>query len=512
VALPDVVQFVKTFWVIKDQQALIAAKRMQKQFLTLSAIANRTAAAISRVGSALLTPFGVALGGFAAFGLVKHLVDVGREAEKAELNIAALLQQASRESNLPFRDFERAADAAHTLRLRFKEIAVESPATARNIQDAFGATTFFLSQAGISLEKQVEFSRDIAVIEKQLGRSKGTVARDVRQILTGRGSIREIQTPVLQEIAKETAKLAKSGKLSEAAKKIKDKLTPDKRLLDAYKESFEGLTTTMSDRLRFLKEDAAKPIMEFISGKLREWIKWLKENKEKAKEFAQALGRGVVRALKAIISLVKSIHKHWSAIVRVIKTLVRLWLLTKAVGAIIKIIGLLFVLKQAFAAASLSAAGILGPLGLIIIALAAIVAFFPEIIDGFKRISEGFAEFVATKGGRLDKVIQFKKKQDAANLARAEQFASTGKKILEGKALEGKVDLGAPVDPTKRRGFGAGKGRGKMKVRELIVDKMSARDRDFARLSTPAARRITDDSFARRPLAGLGLAVSTTGG
>lgn len=497
--LADVVQYVNTFWRIRDKQALLAAKRMQRQFQVLAATATGTAKAISKIGRALVTPFGMGVGVFAAGGLVKYIADAGIKAEETRLNIAALIQQASRASNLPFEGFDSAIEAAEELRLHFRELAIESPVTSKKISESWEQTAFFLSQAGLGLKEQSEFARDIAVMEKQLGRAPGTVGRDVRQIFQGRYSVREIQTPVLQDVAEQAAKMVRSGKIEEASKLLKEKLAPDKKLLEAYAESYGGLVTTISDRLLILREEASKPLLEYIKGQLAEWVVWIKENKQEAKEFATALGKGIVSALKAIIRLVKFIARNWETIVTTVKTLATVWILGTLGGAVLNVIGLVKTLSGAFSAAGLRLRGILGMVGKLGLAGAAVGG----ALEYGEAVGEGVARWFTTTAE--DKSIA-RGIKGQMTIAQGEEWIKQAKKRKSADRYLAKM-----IDPTplkKQKGGGGGR----MKVRELIVDKMSARDRDFARLSTPASRQIQKESFARRPLAGLGLAISTTGG
>lgn len=514
--MPDVVNFVQTFWTIKDAQAIRAAKRMQKQYGMVASMADKTSRAIGRLGSAALSPFGAAVGAAGAIGLVKHLLDVGEAAEDAKLSLTALLQQASGSSNLPFDDFAVASEAATELRKKFRELAVDSPATSKAIRTSFEDTTFFLSKAGLTLEKQAEFARDIAVLDKQMG-GQGVAGRDVQQLL--RGDIGGINSGLLKSIRFDVQKLVKKGDLEAAAELIQKKIRPDPKLLQAYGNSFGGLVSSMKDQLTELKEEASAPLMEFITSKLREWLKWLKDNRAAARRFAREVGRRVVGAVKAVINLVKWLAKNWDTIVTTVKTLATVWIGGKLISALSTAIGMAKSFGMAMSAAAAKAGiassklGRLGRIGGIIAGGAALISEGEAIGTGLakamtmrkdpdKALAEmGLEGVSAAEGERRMKALQAEIKEQR-------------KSDLEMAALDGdkkaasllKKEFGKTVD--KRGGGGGGR---KMKVRELIVDRMSARDRDFARLSTPGSARVARDSYARRPLAGLGLAVATVG-
>ncbi len=485
------------------------------------------------MGSALLSPFGVGIAGAAAFGLVKHLVDVGSAAEDSKLSLTALIQQASRDSNLPFAGFDRASMAATALRDKFRELAVDSPVSAKAIRTSFESTAFFLSKAGLSLEQQSVLARNIALVDKQLGK-KGTTGRDVAQILAGRGGVSVIQSPLLKGIAKEAAALAKSGDVAGAAKLIQEKLTPDPALLKAYGNSFGGLVSNMSEQLLVLKEEASKPVMEFISEKLREWVMFLKENKELAKEFAKTFGRAVVSALKAVVRLVKFIAKNWETIVDTVQTLAAVWIGAKLVAALTTVIGLAVTFDKTLAAAGVTAGKLgsrlraAGALGAAAAAGAAAGAGVNVVVNAIADATRPSVELLKSLPKLRKKFISEKGRAPGA----AELVTFAVRERIAGRALlveanrRTRVGLAAAADrkaitsvleqefdPLRgpRRGGGGGRRVKKMRVQTMLVDKLRPRDRDFARLSTPATTGIGRESFARRPLAAAGLAIASTG-
>jgi hypothetical protein len=518
--VPNVVNFVETFWTIRDAQAIRAAKRMQKQYAMVAAMANKTSAAIGRLGRMVVSPFGAAIGGAAAFGLVRHLLKVGEEAESAKISLTSLLQQASRESKMPFRDFELAGQAAEQLQKRFRELAIDSPVTSKAIRSSFEDTTFFLAKAGLSLEKQAEMARDIAVLDKQMG-GQGVAGRDVAQLM--KGQIAGINSALLKGIRFDVQKMIKKGDLEGAAKLISEKIRPDPKLLAAHGKSFGGMVSTMKDQLELLKQDAAAPLMEFVSKKLREWLKWFKANRAEAKRFAREVGRRVVGAVKAVIGLVKWIAKHWDTIVATVKTLAVVWIGGKLVAALSTAVGMARSFGVAMSAAAVKA-GVAASRMRTAGRIGGLIAVGAGVISEGEAIGAGAAKGVLSlrhEGAKSRDVEGTMQRLGLEAVTPAEanrRFAALQeerKAKLEQKAMEGdkkakdllKKQFGKTVD--KR---GGGGGRRKMKVQTMIVDQMKARDRDFARLSTPArGGRIARESFASRPLAGLGLAVATVG-
>jgi hypothetical protein len=287
----------------------------------------------AKIGGLLRTiaqPLVLMGGGILGVGVVKNLVDTGREAEQTQLTIASLMQKVTEIGGGPVIAFGQARRAAQQLREEFIRLAIASPATSQEIERGYQDVAFFLSRAGLTLREQAVAARDIAVADMQ-SLTKGTVARDVRQILGGQFSMMMIQTPALKsELGRAAAKLAKDGETKRAFEILSRLLAPSAEALEAWKSSFTGLASTASDKLLLLKRRAAVPLMEYLTTKLTEIGGML--GATGAEESADKIGAKIVEILGGIEEGVKTIAKHWDGIVTTGKVLVGALILGKLIS------------------------------------------------------------------------------------------------------------------------------------------------------------------------------------
>lgn len=506
--MADITKTVKTKYELDATRANAQMARLARRMQKVSRVANKVTGKIGGLARSLAAPAGLGLAG--AAGLIKHLVDVGREAQDAELQITGLLQGVSRSSNLPLQGFERARETAARLRQEFIKLAQDSPIAAKDVREAFEIGVFPLTRAGLSLSEQAEFARGIAIADLS-NVVKGTTAADVRQLFQGISNPRMIQTGLLKPIAEEVAKLAKKGKMAEAARVIQKQLKPDPKLLDAYGKSASGMLATFSDKIKIIKEKIAGPLLEFLIAKTSEWGEWLENNQDRVAEIAKGIGEGIVKAVKAVMKAVQFLADNWKTILTVVKVLATVWIAGKLVSGISALIGLASkfgVAMKAAAASGTVGGGVLGSLGKIggVVGLAATAALIGEDVgEGAaglflsakeKRQAESAKAFEANAMSK-DEYNAYVKSLEA----RRAKKASTAKK--EDDALTAQLD---PTKVKKKRGGG-----GRTRVRKMEVMKMEVRDRDFARLSSKFVTGVRRQSRAQRQIAGLGLGAGAIG-
>jgi hypothetical protein len=515
--LADIEKVVRTKYKLDTKQAEAQAKRLQRRLKMVGKIADKVSGGIGRLGRAIAAPAGLGLAG--AAGLVKHLVDVGREAEDAQLQLTGLLQGVSRSSNLPLQGFERARETASKLRLEFIKLAQDSPIAAKDVREAFEIGVFPLTRAGLSLSEQAEFARGIAIADLS-NVVKGTTAADVRQLFQGISNPRMIQTGLLKPIAKEVASLAKRGEMAEAARVIQQQLKPDPKLLDAYGKSASGMLATFSDKIKLIKEKVAGPLLKLLIEKTSEWSAWLENNQERVAEIAKSIGEGIVKAVKAVIKAVKWIADNWKTILTIVKTLALVWIGGKLVSGISTLIGLASrfagAMRDAAAASAAAGGGVggrggkLGLLGKVggAVGLAVTAAAIGE------DVGEGIGSLVAGKKGRaaVKRLEEWKSQSMSKDEYNAYVKSLEARRAKKASTTKKEEDvLNQQLDPTKaprQRGAGGG---GRTRVRKMEVARMEVRDRDFARLSSRFVVGIRRQSRAQRQIAGLGLGAGAIG-
>lgn len=506
--MPDVKKKVLTKYELDAKQANAAASKLQKRMGMLARASDKVTGRIGRLGRMLAAPAGLSLAGVG--GLVKHLVDVGREGQDARLALAEMLQAVSRSTNMPLQGFERATAVAAKLREQFFLLARDSPLSAKGIQDAFMKMTFSLSAAGLSLQQQISLARDVAVADMS-SLVKGTAAADVKQILTGTATVRQITTQALQGVKAEALKLAKKGKVQEAAALIAKAVTLDPKALEARGRSATGVIESFSDRLFQIKQKIAGPLMEFLVEKMEEWGAWLDANKEKVAETAKAIGEGIVRALKQVIKAVKWLADNWKTILSVVKVLATVWIAGKLVSGISTLISMASKFSTILRNARPGGGRGRG-LGGFLARGAGAVGLAVTAAELGEDVGEGLAGlFVGEKGRRTVERARAIEERIGPKMTTAEYKAyiaslSARKKASPKEKLEEDA-LAAQIDPVKQKR----RGKKKQKVDRMEVKSMGITGTDARRLSTRFAVGVRRESRAMRQIVGMGLGAGAIG-
>jgi hypothetical protein len=502
----DITKNVRTKYWLDAKQLVAVSKKIERRMRKVARVADKVTKKIGAMGRMLAAPAGLGLAG--AAGLVKHLVDVGREAQDAELQITGLLQGVSKSSNLPLAGFERARMTAAKLRQEFIRLAQDSPIAAKDVREAFEIAVFPLSRAGLSLQQQAEFARGVAIADLS-NVVKGTTAADIRQLFQGISNPRMIQTGLLKPIARQVADLSKKGDFAQAAKVISEQLRPDPKLLKAYSTSASGMIATLGDKLKLIKEKIAGPLLDFLVAKTSEWGDWLDKNQDRVAEIAKDIGKGIVKGVKAIISAVKFLAKHWNTILTVVKTLAAVWIAGKLVSGLSSLISLASKFGQVLGNAmgrtgGIKGASLLKGAGAIGLAVAA--------AEHGEDIGVGAAKLFSSEA--TNKKIAAAEAISARigpSMTKAEYkrfMAGMRKKPSQQKTEDDA--LKAQLDPTKVKRKRAGGGGG-TRVKKMSVDKLEVKDRDFARTSSKFVTGIRRESRATRQIAGLGLGAGAVG-
>jgi hypothetical protein len=492
----DITKKVVTKYTIDDRQAISRAKALQRRMDSIGNAARKVTGKLGGLFKSVAAPLGL-LGGAGLVAATKGIFDMGRAAQDAELQLTGLLQGVSKSSNLPLKGFAAARATAADLRQEFIKLARDSPIAAEDVREAFAVAAFPLTRAGLSLQKQANLARSTAIADLS-NAMKGTAARDVQQILAGRGG-QQITTDLLRPIANEAAKLAKTGKIAEAAALIQKQLTPDPDLLKAYGNSATGMIATLGDQIKQLGETAAKPLLEFLVKKTKEWGKWLENNRDKVKKIAKQVGRTLVKGIKAVIKAVRFLAENWKTILTIVKVLVGVWILGKMVSGITTVVRLASRLGTVLSKAG-AAIGGKGALGKLARAGGYVGAAVVAATEG-EAVGEAAAGlFISEK--------QKKALERQAGIQFLGKRAPTLEEVRAARA-ERKKTLEEELDPTKVAMKARG-GRGR-KVKRMIVERFEVRDKRFRRFSTPFVVGVRRESRAQRQVVGLGLGVGAVG-
>lgn len=268
-------------------------------------------------------------------GGVGAMAQLNREIESSRIGLATMLQQASAGGRGPFEDFNRAMERAVSLQQAFRERGAALPGTTKDFEDAFKTLVPIANQAGASVEELLSLAEKSVVAASVGGISGGaaTVARDVRQILTGSASLSEISTTALHGGLDTFLKLAKKDK-AKALQEITKALAVSDEALGATAASFDAQFATATDTAKQLVATVGAPVFEWVNKQLGIANEWYTKNKARVDEIAKGVGKKIVGGLEKAIQFAKDFAKHWDIIKRVIQDVAIVWIGSKLITAL----------------------------------------------------------------------------------------------------------------------------------------------------------------------------------
>lgn len=247
------------------------------------------------VGTAVV---GGAIGLAAGVGLTKTLVDEARSAQNEWLGMTTLINSADSMVGGPLANVNAAFKESRVLLDQLREAAAATPGTFDDINTAFRDVVIPARRAGAEYKEIIKLASDMSTMSKVLGFDQGIVGQDVRTLL--RGDSADIITPMLNDVRKEVAELARRGKGAAALKMIQQRLAVDPAIMAEFSQGFDANFATLTDEWKAFAREAGKPVLGWLTDELRAALKWLKENRDEVKKWARDLGEGVVKALKQV--------------------------------------------------------------------------------------------------------------------------------------------------------------------------------------------------------------------
>lgn len=442
--------------------------------------------------------FGAGLFKDAAVGLL----ELGMNAQDAELSLANMLQKSSQLYGGTATSFNAALGSARALKKEFIALAKNSPIESGDVRESFMRAHTTLAGLGVGTKAQAELARSFAIADRSnKGSPVGTAANDARQLLMGQYNDRMISTPALRGAMGEAiAKAAKSGKTKKAVELLNKALTPSQEALNAWQKSTGGLWATMKDQLGQLGETAAKPLLEYASKKLAEWTEWLEKNKALAKQIALQIGRGIVGAVKTLVGLGKTIWTYWDEIKFTLGFITGVYL-ARMLVQMGQLVGKAIDFgKNLAAAAGIPGLGN-GKLGKGVAALTGAVVGDSvgqranQLLDtGVKTDTLGVLADLLTGGGAGGITFDTTREQAAKN----------AQILAEVEAHRNRKDMNENPEVKFKGGGGR---KGDQKVGRMQVDKLEVRGQDLTRAMAPMTREISQAIRRERPrtsLFGLG--------
>lgn len=258
---------------------------------------------LARTGGRILrgAAFGLGAGAVVGAGLgIGSLLGAYPEREREQLNLATMFGTISRGEGSPI-EFATAMGMASDSIRRFREEARSTPGTTQDIMTAFSDVVELSRRGGASFDDIIKFSAVLASRDVLSGGVKGTVSRDVRQLLGGQYSAQSIQTPQLKGAAgKQAAQLARQGRGDQALNLLRSTLALSQQERKAAEMSFGGSFATLKDEIREVAIAAGDPIFKWLGTQFREWAAYLRENQGAVAAWAREFGRDVVGVLEDV--------------------------------------------------------------------------------------------------------------------------------------------------------------------------------------------------------------------
>lgn len=289
--------------------------------------------------------------GLSIGGVITGAVGVSKSFEDMQLGMTAMLSSVDRGTGGPYARFADAQTKVTGLMKLMREESVKSAIGLDEIGDSFQTIMPMARGLGVSLEDLVKLSTSTAIADPLGNVARGTTVRDIRQILGGHVSAREIQNPLLrggiseyQEAAHQYAELAKSGKVKEARDKQAEILQKIMKVLEQSPESMAARRGSLSGRMAELKNlfeigfmEGTKPAYEMLKSVLGDAAKWVSEHPEKIKQAAADFAKFMERAATVLYKVFTWIYNNWSLVSTAIETFFKVWALAAVSKFIVSI-------------------------------------------------------------------------------------------------------------------------------------------------------------------------------
>lgn len=401
----------------------------------------------------------VGFGGLAAAGLlirkfVRDLTTIPEAVNQAQRGLSVILQ-----ASFGIEKYKAAQKVSAELYRQLLAISDVSPGNINDYLEGFRDISSMAKGTGASLKELMALTRNVVTLNEVYGFQKGVASRDIRQILGGMGNIALIQVPQLKAISLEAARLAREGDKMAALGLITRALELDKAAVEDFGRSWTAQLDTMTNNWIRFASMAGRPVLQWLSDELRSANRWLKDNRDKVREFAEALGRRVVRALKWIKEAVRWLYDNWDKIVQLVKILASWWVARVLYDGIAGVLGLVRTLVTAFTNLNIAAQGIGSSIMGWVVNLAAALVSASLVIAQLQKIQTGqidagagdkvrtgIGAFVSAKSA-ADRKAAYRQIFEGHFAQRYLQMAGPAwRDRLGDKAFAGRVAMAAQVD------------------------------------------------------------------
>jgi hypothetical protein len=239
-------------------------------------------------------------GAFAAatYGVLK----VNNELEKTKISIAAIFGAHGLSKDMP-----EGMTMATDIMAKMRKDAASLPGEFKDLVGIFKTISVPGFQAGASPEQVRTLSAKTMASGAVAGLPMEQTAREMAMLLEGRAGGHNVLGLRLAGLGGEKAeafnKLTPEKRFAAVSKEL-DKFAP---AIEAYKTSFEGLSSTLKDNVKGFLGQATSPLFEHIKKSLGEANDWFDTHGDKVSELAERIGDKLGAAWDWVIAKAKAL-------------------------------------------------------------------------------------------------------------------------------------------------------------------------------------------------------------
>lgn len=238
-----------------------------------------------------------------AFGLAKRgLVDFNAQIEVMQIGLAGVMRM-----NLGA-SFQESMRASQDLFSQFQQDAKKSLGTTEDFVTMANQIAPALLKAGGNVKQLREVTKATVVASSAFNIRPDVAARDIRQALLGRASVKD-ELPTL--LGLDTTKLNKAS-MGQRVEMLMKALTQPAigEMAGAMEKSFSGSLSTLKDNLQLTFGEIGKPLVSEITKEFQKWNEWIEKNPDKIAAFAEDFKSALRSGMHAVRSIARALSEN----------------------------------------------------------------------------------------------------------------------------------------------------------------------------------------------------------
>jgi hypothetical protein len=286
-----------------DDRATRGANRLDSSLRRAQRSGSSLASTLRSVAMSMGAFFGLRAAGKALIGFNSNM-------EQARIQMAGMIQLTSGG------DWTGNIAKANKLVGELQIKARESVGTTEDMVKMAGAITRPILAAGLGMDDLRDMTAQAVVAARSFGDAAEVAARDIDQALRGQFHATD---PFMSKL------MGARGYIGEEGRKRFNEMTARQRAMEvraalahpaiaamakAQGQSFEGVLSTLQDRIQMLLGRVGLPLFKAISAEIQKWNEWLERNSETVERWATQIASGLVEAFKTLKDVVAWVIQH----------------------------------------------------------------------------------------------------------------------------------------------------------------------------------------------------------